>query len=81
MGQFMQVEKPGNLHAFAPIHGTFVANYSKSQVRARRFHGKRIAKHSGLLFGNDSSRIIWIGVGSAPARSEQTTLYKEKELC
>ncbi len=51
----MQVETPGNLHAVAPIHGTFIANYRKSQVRARRFHGKTIAQHSGLLFGDDST--------------------------
>jgi hypothetical protein len=51
----MQVETPSNLHAIAPIHGIFIANYSKSQVRARRFHGKKIAKLSGLLFGKDST--------------------------
>ena len=54
-GQFMQVEIATNPHVVAPINATFIANYSKSRVWARRFHGNRIAKLSGLLFGNDST--------------------------
>jgi len=43
-GQFMQVDIATNPHVVAQINATFIANYSKSRVQTRRFHGTGIAK-------------------------------------
>jgi hypothetical protein len=52
----------------------FYRKLSQKSDAGSQVSWQRIAKRSGLLFGNDSSRISRIGLGSGPARSDQTTL-------